>query len=193
MADTKVQTSEKTQPTSSNQGREQGQQQGSGERGLSHRQESSLWRDPWRDMFSFSPFSIMRRMSEEMDRAFSSSMGLNRWSGESGMWNPAVDIRERNGNIEITAELPGMNKEDVHVECTDEGLIIQGEKRRESQKEEGGVHRTERSYGRFYRMIPQPEGAQTDQAKAEFKNGVLDVRIPVPEQKQKGRQIPISS
>src|SRR5215467_3366971 len=170
MADTKAQTS-------GNLLTERGERER--ERPLERRQEPSHWREPWRD---YSPFSLMRRLSDEMDRAFSTSFGLNRWFGESGMWNPAVDIRERDGVIEITAELPGMNKEDVRVECTDQGVIIQGEKRRETEKEEGGVHRTERSFGRFYRQIPLPEGAKTDQAKAEFKNGVLEVRVPVPEQ-----------
>jgi len=187
MADTKVQTSERSQASGTHPSSEHG------ERGLSRREESSLWRDPWRDMFNFSPFSMMHRLSDEMDRAFSSSFGLNRWSsGEHGTWMPAVEVRERNGNLEVSAELPGMSKDDVKVECTDEGLVIQGERKRETEKTEGGIHRTERSYGHFYRMIPLPEGAQPDQAKAEFKNGLLEVRIPIPEHSRKGRQIPIS-
>jgi HSP20 family protein len=163
------------------------QQQQQQERGVQRRQDYS----PSRDLFSFSPFSMMRRLSEEMDRAFASSMGLSRGSGESGMWMPAVDIREQNGNLEIDAELPGMTKDDVKVECTDEGIIIQGEKKREQESNEGGFRRTERSYGSFYRMIPLPEGAQAEQAKAEFKDGVLHVRVPVTEQQRKSRQIPI--
>ena len=174
MADTKVQ----------NPGTEQ---QG----GISRRQDYS----PSRDVLSFSPFAMMRRLSEEMDRAFSSSFGLARgWGGDQGAWAPAVEVRERNGNLEITAELPGMTKDDVKVQCTEEGIAIEGEKRREHETTEGGYHRSERSYGRFYRMIPLPEGAQTDKAKAEFKNGVLNVQVPVPQQQQqKARQIPINS
>src|SRR5689334_23352417 len=75
------------------------------DRGIARRQD---W--PSRDIYSFSPFSVMRRLSEEMDRAFSTSFGLSR---ESGMWSPAVDVRERDGNLEICAELPGMSKDDV--------------------------------------------------------------------------------
>jgi HSP20 family protein len=155
---------------------------------VARRQESY----PARDVYSFSPFSMMRRLSEEMDRAFSSNFGL--WRGEQGSWAPAVEVRERNGNIEISAELPGMNKDDVKVECTADGITIQGEKRREFESNEGGYHRSERSYGRFYRVIPLPEGAQTDKAKAEFKNGVLEVKVPVSQsQQQKSRQIPINA
>ena len=147
-------------------------------RDIARRQDS--W--PSRDLFALSPFSMMRRLSEEMDRAFARSVGV---------WSPAVDVRERNGNLEVHAELPGLNKDDIKVECTDEGLIIEGERKREEEKEEGGWRRTERSYGRFYRMIPLPEGAKTDQAKAEFKDGVLTVRVPVAESQRQGRQIPI--
>jgi HSP20 family protein len=136
---------------------------------------------------------MMRRLSEEMDRAFASTFGLSRGFGEGG-WSPPVEVRERNGNLEICAELPGMTKDDVKVECTEEGITIEGEKRREEESEEGGFHRTERVYGHFCRQIPLPEGAQPDKAKAEFKDGVLRVTVPVPEkQQQKSRQIPISS
>ena len=172
MADTKVQNATSEQ------------------RGVRRREE----RFPSRDVFSMSPFAMMRRLSEEMDRAFASSFGLGRWGGGEMTWSPAVEVRERNGNLEIDAELPGMSKDDVKVECTDQGIVIEGEKRREEESNEGGVHRSERSYGHFYRMIPLPEGAQTDQAKADFKNGVLQIRVPLPkEQRKSSRQIPIST
>jgi HSP20 family protein len=171
MADTKVQN------TTSEQ------------RGVERREE----RYPSRDFFSMSPFAMMRRLSEEMDRAFASSFGLGRWGNEMA-WSPAVEVRERDGNMEIIAELPGMTKDDVKVECTDQGVIIEGEKRREEESKEGGFRRSERSYGHFYRLIPLPEGSQTDQAKADFKNGVLQIKVPLPkEQRKSSRQIPISS
>ena len=151
---------------------------------------------PSRDVFGLNPFSMFRRLTEEMDRAFASSFGLSREFGEQGLergiWSPAIEVRERNNNVEITAELPGMNKEDVKVECTDDGVLLEGEKRREHEQHEGGVHRSERSYGRFYRLIPLPEGAESDKAKAEFKNGILTVQVPISEQKRKGRQIQIN-
>jgi len=151
---------------------------------------------PSRDIFGLNPFSMFRRLSEEMDRAFASSFGLSREFGDQGIdrgvWSPAIEVRERNHNIEIVAELPGMTKDDVKVECTEEGVILEGEKRREQEHTEGGIHRSERSYGHFYRLIPLPEGAESDKAKAEFKNGVLTVQVPVSEQKRKGRQIQIN-
>jgi HSP20 family protein len=171
------------------QSSEKQQQQQREQRGITRRQEYY----PARDLFNFSPFAMMRRLSEEMDRALGSTFGLWRGFGESGMWAPPVEIREHNDNIEILAELPGMAKDDVKVEVTDEGIILEGEKKREQETEEGGVHRSERSYGRFYRLIPLPEGANADQAKAEFKNGVLNIRVPISEQHRKARQIPINT
>ena len=103
-------------------------------------------------------------------------------------------MRRRNGNLQVSAELPGLSKDDVKVECTDEGLILQGEKRREQESDKGGWHRSERSYGQFYRFIPLPEGADPSKAKADFKNGILQIDIPLNEQQaRKSREIPINS
>jgi HSP20 family protein len=158
------------------------------QRGIARRQDY-----PERDLFAFSPLSIMRRLSEEMDHAFARSLGAGRGFHDTGMWSPAVDIRQKDGYLEISAELPGLGKDDVRVECAGEGIVIQGEKKQEHETDEGGWHRTERSYGQFYRMIPLPEGANAEQAKAEFKDGVLCVRVPLSEQKQQSRQIPITT
>src|SRR5262252_1671391 len=75
---------------------------------------------PARDFFSLDPFTMMRRLTEEMERSFSSSFGLSRGSGERGVWSPAVEVHERDNQVEILAELPGLNKEDVRVEVTNE-------------------------------------------------------------------------
>jgi HSP20 family protein len=176
MADTKVQnqTAETQRP---------------GNRNVSRRGEYY----PSRENQALNPFSMFRRLSEEMDRAFASTFGLSRDFGSGGMWSPPVEVRERNNAIEICAELPGMSKDDVKVECTDEGIILEGEKRQEQQSDEGGFHRSERSYGHFYRMIPLPEGVDPDKAKAEFKNGVLTVQLPISEEKRRSKQIPINS
>jgi HSP20 family protein len=104
-----------------------------------------------------------------------------------------VEVRERGGNLEVTAELPGLKKDDVKVECTEEGVVIEGEKRQERETNEAGYHRSERSYGHFYRMIPLPAGADPDKAKAEFRDGLLQLRIPIAENKRQRKQIPIAS
>jgi HSP20 family protein len=149
-----------------------------------------------REFFSASPFELMRRFSEEMDRAFE-GFGLSRGrlfgGGETGMWSPAVEVFERDNNLVVRAELPGLSNDDIKVEMTDDGLVIQGERRRESEEKGEGWYRSERSYGQFYRLIPLPEGANAEQAKARFENGVLEVSTSIPESQRRRRSIPIET
>jgi HSP20 family protein len=134
-----------------------------------------------------------------MDRVFSGFGGLSGGlssgtsSGEELTWIPPVEVRENDNNIVVAAELPGLTDQDVKVEATPEGLVIEGERKREYTGEEGGIRRSERSYGHFWRLIPLPEGAQVENANANFENGVLEVTIPIPESQHRRRQIPISS
>jgi HSP20 family protein len=150
----------------------------------------SLFMNP-ADFFSnTSPFALVRRFTEEMDRLFEGH-GLRGNRGEATQWAPAIEVKEQDGKLEVVAELPGIRENDVKVEVTDEGLVIQGERKQEHEEKREGYYRSERSYGQFYRLIPLPEGANVDQARAEFHNGELRVSIPVPQQKT--RQIPIST
>jgi HSP20 family protein len=119
------------------------------------------------DFLRMNPFSLMRRMTEEMDRVFGDT-GLSRESAGDGLWSPAIEVSERDGNYVIRAELPGLKPEDVKLEIEDDALVLQGERRDEREQEEGGVRRTEIRYGRFYRSIPLPEGANMDQINAKF-------------------------
>ena len=146
-----------------------------------------------RDFFTMSPFGLMRRFTEEMDRMFSNFGGTSGGTGlEEAAWVPPVEVRESDRSLVISAELPGLSENDVRVEATPDGLVIQGERRHEYTGEEGGIRRSERAYGQFYRLIPLPEGADIENARANFENGVLQVTIPVPQSQQRRRQIPIS-
>jgi HSP20 family protein len=145
------------------------------------------------DLLAASPFQIMRRMMEEMDRMFAVSSPMASATAAAQIWSPPIEVAQRDGTLVVTAELPGLNKDDVKVELTPEGLLIQGERKEEHEEKQKGVLRTERRYGRFSRLIPLPEEANVEQAKAQFTNGVLEVVIPVSEEKQQRRQIPIES
>jgi HSP20 family protein len=153
-------------------------------------------RDPffsWRPSDFFNdPFSVMRRMREEMDRMLSRSFG-EEFAGGSAVWSPLIEVREQNGKLQVHAELPGLKPEDVRIELADDSLVIQGERKYEHEDKSEGVFRSERRYGKFYRQIPLPEGANADQVKAQFNNGVLEVTVPVPERKSNRRQIPIAT
>jgi HSP20 family protein len=97
-------------------------------------------------------------------------------------WMPALEVFEKNGNLHIKADLPGLKKEDVAIEVTAEGITIKGERKSEftEEKKEEGYFRSERTYGEFCRFVPLPEGAVVDKITASFINGVLEVITPVP-------------
>lgn len=147
------------------------------------------------EFFTMSPITLMRRFTEDIDRAFGFNGGINRGENfeQSINWAPTVDLRQSGNNLVIHADLPGLTENDVKVEATDEGLAIFGERRREQSSEEGGWQHSERVYGRFYRLIPLPESAKIEEAKANFRNGVLEVVVPVPESERKNRQIPVGT
>lgn len=138
-------------------------------------------------LFNASPFTMMREFANEMDRVF---RGNGPATG-SHIWAPSMDVQQSNGNLVVSAELPGLKKEDVKVDVTDDTLTIQGERRHEHKEDHEGYHLSERNYGRFYRAIPLPEGAKTDQVKAELKDGVLKVSIPAAEATKRSRQVPV--
>jgi HSP20 family protein len=144
------------------------------------------------DLFRMTPFSLMRRMSEEMDRVLG-EYGMSRGDGGKSVWSPLIEVSEHDGNYVLRAELPGLNPSDVKLEMTDEAVIIEGERKIQHQETKGGVQITERKYGRFYRAIPLPEGADVEKAQAKYENGVLEVTVPLTEQRAKGREIPIQT
>jgi HSP20 family protein len=78
----------------------------------------------------------------------------------------------------VRVDLPGLDKNDVKVNVAEDAITIHGERHRAQEEERDGVYRSERSYGAFYRTIALPAGTMTDQAKASFKNGVLEIRMP---------------
>jgi len=145
-------------------------------------------------VLSMSPFELMRRFTDELDRAFE-GLGIARGAGagEIQMWTPSVEVIERDNNLVVRAELPGLDKDDVRVELTDDGLVIEGERKREHEESSEGGYRSEIEYGRFYRMIPLPEGVNVDQAQARMNNGVLEVAIPMAEVRRQRRSIPVET
>ncbi len=153
------------------------------------------------------PFSTMRRITEEMDRLFD-SFGLGRSffplefgqsaqfgsgdpQGSAALWAPHVDVVERDGKLLISADLPGVKKEDVKVEINQDAVTIQGQRHQERTSSDRGYYQSERSYGCFYRSIPLPEGANTESASATFRDGVLQIEVQAPSQQARGRTLEI--
>ena len=136
-------------------------------------------------LFGMNPFAIMRQFTEDMDQMFAQ---MPRTAGD-GAWSPVIEVKEKEGKLLLTAELPGLKKEDVKVHIDGDSLIVEGERKQEKEEKREGYYHSERSYGKFYRSIPLPEGAKADQTAAQFNNGVLEVTIPVPEAKVQRREI----
>jgi len=166
------------------------------------REVSRRYDFPWTgfggDLFSMSPFAVMRRLSDEMDRLFgdySTSYGTSASANtETGrVWSPALEVKQKGDHLVVRAALPGIEPNEVNVEVNDDTLVIQGEHKQEQTSDERGIHRSEFSYGRFYRAIPLPDGAKGDQVKANFNNGVLEVTIPAEERKENRRRIEVQS
>lgn len=145
---------------------------------------------------------MLERFANEIDSVFD-DFGLGRsWfslrSRPAGtatgtdIWVPQIEVTQQANELVVRADLPGLNKDDIQVDVTDNEITLSGERRREEETERGGLYRSERSYGFFTRSIGLPEGAITDQAKASFKDGVLEIRMPAPpEQVTRGRRLEI--
>ena len=138
-------------------------------------------------LFNMNPFALMRQFTEDMDKAFAQApRGI-----AQGAWSPAIEVKEKEGELLVTAELPGMKKEDVKVHIDGDTLVVEGEKKEEKEEKREGYYHSERSYGKFYRSILLPEGAKVDQINAQFNNGMLEVSVPMAEAKPKSKEIPV--
>lgn len=150
----------------------------------------SLLPSLWSERALADPFSDMRR---ELDAMFNRS-GRSWPSFEVGATMPAVNVAETEDSVEITAELPGVDEKDISVNVDGNRLIISGEKKAETKREDKNWHVVERSYGSFQRAIALPFEPKTDACDAQFDNGVLRLKIAKPQAtSQESRKIQIKS
>ena len=132
-----------------------------------------------RDRAVASPFMSLQR---EIDRLFDDfSRGLPAFTGNgAGALMPSMDVTETDKEIEITAELPGLEEKDVQINVTDNLLTIKGEKKAEKEQKDKNYRLVERSYGSFERTLELPEGVNAEAIKANISKGVLKVTVPKP-------------
>ena len=139
------------------------------------------------------PLRALAHMRQDMERMINGGRngdGLETTFADA-VWSPRVNISETNDHYVITADLPGMRKEDIKVTYDNGVLTIQGERKQEVEEKDEKLHRVERLYGMFERSFRLPMSVQADKIQAEFKDGVLRLTLPKAED-AKPRQISIN-
>jgi HSP20 family protein len=174
-----------------NQNRNKSQDQ---RRGLSRRNESGY----------FSPFALFDRIADEMFGRMFRDLGSSRAGASqrslinapaapfafAEAWIPRVETFQKDDRFVVRAELPGMSKDDVRVEVTEDAIVLEGERREEHEEQREGFR--EIAYGRFYREVPLSPGVIADTAQATFRNGVLEITMQAaPDEANRGRRLEI--
>lgn len=143
-------------------------------------------------MIKYDPFRELRGLQDEMNRLF--NLGVSRsGNGEDivrGAWSPSVDIFENQDKIVLEAELAGMKPEEVDISIENNVITLKGERKFEKTEDKDNYHRVERSYGSFVRSFTLPRTVVSDEAEADFQNGVLSITLPKREE-AKARKIEI--
>ncbi|RMG60853.1 MAG: Hsp20/alpha crystallin family protein [Calditrichaeota bacterium] len=146
---------------------------------------------PW------TPMRELQNIQEEMNRLMERFFGpsLVETTGEltfTGNWYPMVDVTETKDELIVTAELPGMKKEDIHISYRDGLLTIEGERKQEFEEKDVNFHRVERRYGRFSRTFQLPVPINENKINAVYKDGVLTIHLPKAEE-AKAKEIPVKT
>lgn len=128
----------------------------------------------WRNRI---PFEGLTSWFDDVDKLFENDF-FTRPLERS--WAPAMDIEEKDGTFLVKADLPGVNKDDIHLELRDGYLTLKGERKYEHEEKEDNFRRIERTHGTFQRSLKVPEGLTQKDIKAKYRDGVLELTIPTP-------------
>ena len=136
------------------------------------------------------PVRELTSLQSEMNRLFNTFFDAPTGAGDQGAprrWIPAMDLVEADDRFVLRADLPGLDENDVTIEVDGDVLTVAGERKAEHEERGEGFHRIERSYGAFRRSLTLPEGVDPETVSAMFDKGVLEVRIPKPEERKPRR------
>jgi HSP20 family protein len=135
------------------------------------------------------PVRELSSLQQEMNRLFNGFFDTPRAAGGNGVarFIPAMDLVETDDHFVLRADLPGLREADVKIELEDNVLSISGERKSDHEERKDGYYRIERSFGAFSRSLTLPEGVNAEAIEAGFENGVLEVKIPKPEQRKPHR------
>jgi HSP20 family protein len=121
-------------------------------------------------------------LQSEVNRVFDAFFGSGGNGARARRWIPAMDLVETGEHLVLRADLPGLEKDDVEIEVKDGVLTVSGERKAGHEEKAEGIYRVERSFGSFSRSLTLPKGVDAGRVEAEFDKGVLEVRIPKPEE-----------
>jgi HSP20 family protein len=133
------------------------------------------------------PVRELDSLQSDMNRLFDGFFQGRSANGGGRRWIPAMDLVETEDELVLRADLPGLGEDDVSVEIKDNVLTISGERKAEHEEKKEGYYRVERSFGSFSRSLTLPRGIDADAVSAGFERGVLEVRIPKPEERKPTR------
>jgi HSP20 family protein len=138
------------------------------------------------------PLREFSTLQNEMNRLFNTVFDAPAAGGGNGgqamrRWMPAMDLLETDDHFVLRADLPGMTQEDVSIELEDTTLTVSGQRKAEHEERREGAYRVERAFGSFSRALTLPQGVDPESVTASFDNGVLEVRVPKPEQRKPKR------
>ncbi len=144
-------------------------------------------------LIRWEPVRELNSIQNEMNRLFNTFFEAPVGTGAAAArrWIPAMDLVETGEDFVLRADLPGLSEEDVNIELEDNVLTISGERRAEHEERKEGYYRVERASGSFSRSLTLPEGIDPEKVSASFNRGVLEVRVPKPEER-KPRKVAIS-
>ena len=135
------------------------------------------------------PLRELGTLQNEMNRLFNSVFDAPPAGGNGAMrrWVPAMDLTETEDHFVLRADLPGLSEDDVKIELEDSTLTVSGERKAEHEEQKAGAYRLERAFGSFSRTLTLPQGVDPNGVTANFDRGVLEVRVPKPEQRKPRR------
>src|SRR3954454_7048609 len=142
-------------------------------------------------LIRWEPAREVASLQQEMNRLFSSFFDAPSGGAGNGetvrRWVPAMDLVETDDSFVLKADLPGLDEKDVKIEVEDGVLTVSGERKAEHEEKREGYYRVERAFGSFGRSLTLPQGVSAEAIAADFTDGVLEVRIPKPEEKRPHR------
>jgi HSP20 family protein len=138
------------------------------------------------------PFRELAALQNEMGRWMGQFTGGGPGNGQSSTWMPPVDVWETEDQLVLSFDLPGIPEDKIAVELEDNVLTVSGERERTTERSSERFYRFERRYGTFSRSVTLPQGVREDAIEAAYTDGVLEIRVPKPEE-QKPKRIEIGS